>query len=111
MAEPNESLPFLTALAELATQLAADGVVVHSVTYHSHAFGRWELEAGRRRVRIRLSWEGKDKTLRVETAALATGSAERHWQPVEEHDLRRRRPDTGELFATIRAAIRAHAGL
>jgi hypothetical protein len=62
-------------------------------------------------VRIRLSWEGKDKTLRVATAELATGSAERHWQLVEEHDFRKRRPDTGEFFATIRAAISAHAGL
>lgn len=111
MAESNESLPFLTALAELATHLAAEGVVIHSVSYHSHAFGRWELEAGRRRVRIRLTWEGKDRQLRIATAQLASGSAERQWQMVEEHDFRNRRANMAEFFGTIRAAIEAHAGL
>jgi hypothetical protein len=111
MAEANDSLPFLTALAELATRMAADGVVIHSVTYQTQGFGRWEVEAGRRRVRIRLSWDGKDKQLRVETAGLVAGSAERHWQLAEEHDFRKRRPDTTEFFNTIRAAIAAHAGL
>ncbi len=111
MVESNESLPFLSALAALATQLSVDGVVIHSVSYQTQGFGRWELEAGRRRVRIRLSWDGKDKQLRVETAELVAGSAERRWQLAEEHDFRRRRPDVAEFFNTIRAAVSAHAGL
>ena len=45
------------------------------------------------------------------TAQLASGSAERHWQMVEEHDYRNRRVEASELFGTIRAAISAHAGL
>ena len=83
MPDATESLTFLNALAGLATRLAVDGVDVYSVTYHSQVFGSWELEAGRRRVRIRVSWEGKDRHLRIATAQLASGSTERRWQLAE----------------------------
>ncbi len=111
MAETPESLTFLNALAALASRLADEGVTIYSVTYHSHAFGSWEVESGRRRVRIRVTWEGKDRHLRVATAQLASGSTERAWQLVEEHDFRKRRPDLAQLFGTVHAAITAHAGV
>ena len=111
MADDNESLTFITAFAELATRLAADRIVIHSFSYQSESFGRWECEAGRRRVRIRIVWDGKDRHLLVSTAALATGSKERRWALVEEHDLRSRRPDVTQLLATVHAAITAHAGV
>jgi len=110
MAEAHESLTFLNALAGLATRLAVDGIEIHSVTYQSQSFGRWELESGRRRVRVRVTWEGKDRHLRVCTAQLASGSTERQWQLAEEHDFRGRRPDLVQLFGTVHAAITAHAG-
>jgi hypothetical protein len=111
MAETPESLTFLTTLADLATRLAVDGVSIEAVTYQTHSFGSWELEAARRRVRIRVTWEGKDRQLRVATAQLASGSKERHWQPAEEHDFRKRRADLVQLFGTVHAAITAHAGV
>jgi hypothetical protein len=111
MAETTESLSFITALAELATRLSIDGVAIHSVTYRSHAFGSWELELGRRRLRVRVAWEGKDRQLRVSTAQLASGSTERQWQLVEEHDFRNRRADLAQIFGTMYAAITAHAGV
>ena len=110
MAETSESLSFLTALADLATRLAVEGVTIESVTYHTHAFGSWELEAGRRRARVRVSWAGKDRQLRVATAELASGSKERHWEFAEEHDFRGRRTDPVQLLGTVHAAITAHAG-
>lgn len=111
MADADESLTFLNALAGLATQLSADGVVIHAMTYQSHGFGSWEVEAGRRRIRVRVTWQGKDRQLRVAMAQLASGSHERQWQLVEEHDYRNRRPDFAQLFGTVRAAITAHAGV
>jgi hypothetical protein len=111
MPEPNESLIFLNAVAGLATRLFVDGVVVYSLTYHCLSFGSWELEAGRRRVRIRVTWEGKDRHLRVSTAQLASGSTERQWQLAEEHDFRKRRADIDQMFGTVYAAITAHAGV
>jgi hypothetical protein len=110
MPEANESLAFLNALSGLATRLAIDGVVVYSMSYQSLNFGSWELETGRRRMRVRARWEGKDRQLRVWTATVTGGSAAREWQLVEEHDLRKRRLDAAQLFATVQAAIRAHAG-
>ncbi|HUO80015.1 MAG TPA: hypothetical protein VMU00_07715 [Steroidobacteraceae bacterium] len=111
MADADASLAFLTALAALATRLAADGVVVHAVSYQSHGFGGWEVEAGRRRTRVRVRWQGKDRQLVVETAELASGSHARSWQLVEEHDYRDRRPELAPLLATTHAAITAHAGV
>ncbi len=110
MAEAPEGLAFLNALAEMATRLATDGVEIHSVTYRSQVFGSWEIEAGRRRTRVRVTWEGKDRHLSVATAQLATGSSERAWQLAEEHDFRNRRPDLVQLLGTVQAAIRAPAG-
>jgi hypothetical protein len=111
MAEAAESLTFLTALAGLATRLSVDGVEIHSVVYRSHIFGSWEIESGRRRVRVRVTWEGKDRHLSVAIAQLASGSSEREWQLAEEHDFRNRRPDLVQLFGTVHAAIKAHAGV
>jgi hypothetical protein len=109
MAVATEALTFLNALAALATRLSVDGVEIYSVTYHSQVFGSWELETGRRRVRVRVTWEGKDRHLRVATAQLASGSTERRWQLAEEHDFRNRRSDLVQLFETVHAAITAHA--
>jgi hypothetical protein len=111
MADDNEALTFLNAFSELATRLAADRVVLYSLSYQSDSFGRWECEVGRRRVRIKVSWDGKDKHLLVSTAELATGSKERRWALVEDHDLRGRRPDVAQLLGTVHAAITAHAGV
>jgi hypothetical protein len=111
MAEATEGLIFLNALAGLATSLAVDGVEIYSVTYHSQVFGSWEIESGRRRVRVRVTWEGKDRHLSVATAQLASGSSERAWQLAEEHDFRNRRRDLVQLFDTVHAAVKAHAGV
>src|SRR5271168_5081116 len=111
MTVETESLAFINALAALATRLSVDGIEIYSVTYHSQVFGSWELEAGRRRVRIRVTWEGKDRHLRVATAQLASGSTEPRWQLAEEHDFRKRRSDLLQLFETVHAAVTAHAGV
>jgi hypothetical protein len=109
MSESIESLAFLNAVAGLATRLAVDKLVIYSLTYHSLAFGSWEIEAGRRSIRIRVTWEGKDRHLGVSTAEVKSGSSERRWQMVEDHDFRDRRTDVVQLFGTVHAAIQAHA--
>jgi hypothetical protein len=111
MAETTDALSFLNGLTGLATRLAVDGIAIHSMSYQSQAFGSWEIEAGRRRVRIRVTWEGKDRQLRVATAQMASGSKERRWQLAEEHDYRKRPAEWVQLFGTVHAAITAHAGV
>ena len=111
MNEPTESLNFLTSVAALATRLAVDDVTIYSLTYQHLGFGGWELEAGRRRMRVRVRWDGKDKHLRVSTAQVESGSTARQWQLVEEHDLRKRRVDLAQLIGSVEAAVKAHAGV
>ena len=111
MPEPSESLKFITSAAELATRLSLDDVTIYSLAYQTIGFGSWELEAGRRRTRVQLKWDGKGKQLTVSTAQVASGSTARKWQLVEEHDHRNRRTDLAQLFASIEAAVRAHLGV
>lgn len=111
MSESTEPLAFLTAVATLAARLAVDDIAIHALTYHSRAFGGWEIEAGRRRARIRVTWDGKDRQLRVSTAQLPSGSTARDWQLAEEHDFRSRRVDIVQILGTAHAAITAHAGI
>jgi hypothetical protein len=110
MSESAEALAFLDAVAALAARLAADDIAVYTLTYHSRAFGSWEIEAGRRRVRIRVTWDGKDRQLRVSTAQVPSGSAAREWQLAEEHDFRDRRVEIVQILGTAYAAIAAHGG-
>ena len=95
----------------MATRLSLDDVTIYSLAYQSIGFGSWELEAGRRRTRVQLKWDGKGKQLTVSTAQVASGSTARKWQLVEEHDHRNRRVDLAQLFASIEAAVRAHLGV
>lgn len=111
MADEGESLAFLNALVEFATRLSAERIEVSSVTYRSQVFGSWELEVGRRRVRILVTWDGKDRHLRVSTAQLASGSTARAWQLAEEHEFRNRRLDVVQLLERAYTAIAAHAGV
>ena len=110
MSEPSEALAFLNSVAALATRLAADDIAVYALSYQSRGFGSWEIEAGRRRARIRVTWEGKDRYLRVSTAQVPSGSAAREWQLAEEHDFRDRRVEVRQILGTAYAAIAAHGG-
>lgn len=111
MPEPTESLEFIQALEALAARLAADDIVVHAFNFQTLSFGNWEIEVGRRRQRVQVRWDGKDKHLRVSTAQLASGSTARRWDLAEEHDYRGRREGAAQLVGSIEPAIRAHLGL
>ena len=110
MASTPESLEFVTAIAELATRLAADQIALYGLRYSTDLFGGWECEWGRRRRRVKVTWDGKDLHLVVATAELASGSKDRRWQTVEDHEFRGRRVAVADLIRTAHAAIAAHVG-
>jgi hypothetical protein len=97
-------------MADLAGRLAADQVVLYGLRYSTDLFGGWDCEWGRRRRRVRVTWDGKDQHLLVATAELASGSKDRRWQTVEDHDFRGRRATVADLIRTTHAAIAAHVG-
>jgi len=110
VAETPDSLAFVTAIAELAARLATEQVVLYGLRYSTDLFGGWESEWGRRRRRVKVTWDGKDQHLVVATAELASGSKERRWQMAEDHDFRGRRATVADLIRTTHAAITAHSG-
>jgi hypothetical protein len=105
-----DSLAFVTAIADLGVRLATDQITLYGLRYSSDLFGGWDCEWGRRRRRVRVTWDGKDQHLVVATAELASGSKERRWQTVEDHDLRGRRATLADLIRTTQAAVAAHVG-
>lgn len=109
MSDAAYSSMFLHAAAGLATRLSVDGLAIYSVRYDYPAFGSWTFVAGRRRSRVRVTWDGKEAVLRVHTARLGTAAEPSDWQPVSEIDFSKRRGEHAEIFAAAYTAIRQHA--
>ena len=100
---------FLNAVGGLATRLSVDGIAVYNLRYDYPAFGSWELIAGRRRSRVRVTWDGKEAALRAYAAHLGGAAEQPQWQLVSEQDFAKRRGEHAELFGAVYAAIRQHS--
>jgi len=109
MSDAAYSLMFLNAVAGLATRLSVDGLAIYSLNYDYPAFGSWELVAGRRQSRVRVSWDGKTAVLRAAAAHLGAATDLPRWQPVSERDFSKRRGEHAEVFAAAYTAIRQHS--
>jgi hypothetical protein len=102
------SLALLNAIAGLATRLSVDGVAIYSLRYDYPAFGSWELVAGRRKARVRISWDGKDGHLRAAAGTLGATGEFADGRPVADRDYSRRRTEHVEIFNFVYATIRQH---
>ena len=109
MSDAAYSSMFLNAAAALATRLSVDGVAVYSLRYDYPAFGSWELVAGRRRSRVRISWDGNEAVLSAYAAHLGSPGDQPQWRPVAEKDFSKRRGEHAEIFAAAYTAIRQHS--
>jgi hypothetical protein len=111
MADTSYSLIIASAIADLATRLAVDGLAIYSLRYDYLAFGSWELVAGRRLTRVRIVWGGKDGVLETYAASLVKSMDPPQWQRVRELDFSKKRGNHAEIFGAAHVAIREHAGV
>jgi hypothetical protein len=110
MSDAAYSLMFVNAIAGLATRLSVDGLAIYCVKYDYLAFGSWELVAGRRLARVRVTWDGKRGVLEAYAARLGSATDQPQWQPVRELDFAKKRGNHAEIFGAAYAAIREHCG-
>ena len=72
--ESEASIQHLGLVSDFAAQLAKHGIAVYRHTYDNLSFGSWEIIAGTRRHRVRLTWDGKESYL--EAASCEVGDSE-----------------------------------
>ena len=99
---------FLTEAAGLAERLLARGRSIFDVRYDGLAFGSWVLTAGTPKRRVRVTWDGREATLRVEAAEFGDPQSRPAWRAVSDHPVADRSPDA--LLRLTEAAILAHSG-
>lgn len=108
MSDAAYSLSMLNAIAGLAMRLAVDGVAIYQLRYDYPAFGSWELLAGKRKARVRITWDGRDGRLRAEAGSVDAAGALAAGRPVADRDYSRRRSEHAEIFSFVYATIRQH---
>ncbi|MBS0376672.1 MAG: hypothetical protein JSR73_19015 [Proteobacteria bacterium] len=108
MSDAAYSLALLNAIAGLATRLSVDGVAIYRLRYDYPAFGSWELVAGRRKARVRITWDGQDGHLRAEAGSVDAAGAIAAARPVADRDYSRRRTEHAEILNFAYATIRQH---
>src|SRR5262245_48282325 len=67
--------------------LASAQIGVYEHHYHHLAFGSWFVVAGKRRHRVRVSWDGKYRELSFERASLRDSQSQPIWQEVSSEML------------------------
>jgi len=102
------SLALLNAIAGLATRLSVDGVAIYALRYDYPAFGSWQIVAGRRKARVRITWDGRDGHLRAEAGTPDAGGEFTGGRPVADRDYSRRRTEHAEILNFVYATIRQH---
>lgn len=73
----------IAAVLALSQRLAALDIAIYQHNYHALAFGSWTIVAGKRKERIRFTWDGRDRFLTVEQAAFPDSQQRTEWQRME----------------------------
>ncbi len=69
-------------IAELSDRLSQKHFAIYEHQYRYLAFGSWQLVAGTRKRRFRFTWDGRERFLQVEVAAVQSGVFA-PWSPIE----------------------------
>jgi hypothetical protein len=90
-------------IAELSERLSQGRGAIYQHQYDYLALGSWRLVAGTRRRRFRFTWDGKDRSLDIETGLLQSGGLV-SWSRT---DAPRTETHSDDPFATIEAILAA----
>ena len=90
-------------IAELSERLSQGRGALYQHQYDYLAFGSWRLVAGTRRRRFRFTWDGKDRSLDIESGILQSGGVvSGSWTDAPQTETH-----SDDAFATIEAIIAA----
>jgi hypothetical protein len=66
----------------LAESLSQDGIAVYEHSYDMLSFGSWFLILGKRKSRLRFTWDGKDGVLKTEKALIPDSRSIIKWKDI-----------------------------
>jgi len=78
--EIESSIVQLGILTRIARFLADSGLIVYRCRYDFLAFGAWMIEAGTPHLRLQITRDGQERTLRCATAHMRNASAVPEWE-------------------------------
>ena len=81
--DAQSSVRHLELLLAMAQRLAALDIAIYEHNYYALVFGSWILVVGKRKERVRFSWDGRDGFLTVEQATVPDSRQQPKWEPVK----------------------------
>lgn len=102
------SATFLAEAASVAQRLLERGRSIFDVCYDGLAFGSWVLTAGTPKRQVRVTWDAREGTLRVEVGEFGDSRSPPAWRTVSD-DLAADR-SAGALLRLAEETILAQSG-
>lgn len=81
--DAQSSVRHIEAVLAMAQRLSASDIAVYEHSYHALVFGNWTIVAGKRKERVRFSWDGRDAFLTVEQATFPDSRQRTEWEHVK----------------------------
>ena len=85
--ETEASKRHFDAVSKLVHELEVQDIAVYQHAYDYLAFGSWEIVAGTRKRRVRVTWDGKDSRLTVEACVVPDSQSLLNWKQLESEPL------------------------
>lgn len=86
--DAQSSVRHIEALLEMTQRLAASDIALYEHNYSFLDFGSWTIVAGKRKARVKFSWDGKDGFLTVEQASFSDSRELQKWEHVKTESIR-----------------------
>lgn len=83
ISDAQSSVRHIEAVLTLAQRLSASDIAIYEHSYYALVFGSWTIVAGKRKERVRFSWDGRDGFLTVEQAAFPDSRQRTEWEHVK----------------------------
>ena len=108
MTDVTGTAAFLSAASGLVDRLAIKGRSVFDLQYDGLSFGSWVLTAGTAKLRVRVTWDGKEGSLLAEAAAFNDSRSRPEWKSVARHAAPRE--PLAQVFAAAEEIILVESG-
>jgi hypothetical protein len=83
LTDAQSSVKHIEAVLAMAQRLASLDIAIYEHSYNALVFGSWTIVAGKRKERVRFSWDGRDGFLTVEQAGFPDSRQHTNWEHVK----------------------------
>ena len=83
ISDAQSSVRHIEAVLAMAQRLSESDIAIYEHRWLALVFGSWTIVAGKRKERVRFSWDGRDGFLTVEQAAVPDSRHTVEWEHVK----------------------------